>query len=392
MITLDGSAVTGNVSLTGNSKANKIYGGSGNDTLWGGAGNDTLTGNAGSDTFIYTAGKDVVTDFNAATDKISIEGGVEAITNATFSGTASETLILTINKQTLKIQSADGTSLANTEITVNDAVYTFDKNLISDGTSVTMYSAFKGAYTAASDIITVDGSAYKFDKNQISTADGKSVSMYSAFKGAYTSTNATNIDGSAANGAMNITGTGNADTIYGGKKADTLSGGIGADSIEGGAGNDSIYGGAGNDTLTGGAGKDIFNFKANEGADTITDYTEGQDKIKMLEGTSISGSHESSNGNWTFEFEGGGSVIVLGGAGKKITIVEANGRTTTQLYGEDTSSNSRTLDLLYDNNFMTDDAALDDITEAKYSVTDIEEDNKDELEKAQALLTYSEDK
>ena len=357
MITIDGSEVTANTTLTGNAKANKIYGGKGADTLNGGDGNDTLTGGEGADTFVYSAGKDVIEDFNAATDKISLEGAsVTSITNATFSGTASETLILTINKQTLKITDKDRASLVGKEITIN-------------------------------------GTAYKFDKNQISTADGKSVTMYSAFKGAYTAaSDMVSIDGSAANGAMNITGNDKANVIYGGKKADTMNGGAGADTLNGGAGNDSIYGGGGDDSMKGDAGKDIFVFGSSEGNDYIADYTAGEDKIKLLSGAEISGNSQAGN-DIHFVIGSGtnrGTILVQGAAGKPITIIDANGKTTTQIYGE--SASSRTLDLLYDNNFMTDDSSLDDITEAKYSVTQIETDSKDELSKVQDLLTFSDKK
>ena len=239
--------------------------------------------------------------------------------------------------------------------------------------------------------ITVNGDAYIFSKNQISTADGKSVTMYSAFKGAYTVPNdMITVDGSAANGAMNITGNAKANVIEGGKKADTMSGGVGADTLIGGAGNDSLYGGAGNDSLYGGAGKDIFVFSADEGNDIIADYTAGEDKIKLINGAEISDATKSNN---DIKFTiGTGSVLVQGAAGSAITIIDANGRTTTQIYGEESTGNARTLDLLYDNNFMTDDAALDDITEAKYTVTDIDTDSKDEIAKVEDLLTYSDKK
>ena len=352
--TIDGSSANGNIFFTGNAKANKIYGGSGNDTLWGGAGNDTLTGNAGSDTFIYSAGKDVVKDFELGVDKISITGGVEAITNATFSGDASDTLILTINKQTLKITDKDGASLVGKEISIN-------------------------------------GAAYKFDKNQISTADGKSVTMYSAFKGAYeAASDMVSIDGSTANGAMNIAGNDKANVIYGGKKADTMNGGAGADTLNGGAGNDSIYGGGGDDTLTGDAGKDIFVFGENEGNDYIADYTAGEDKIKLINNAEISNISYSGE-NVIFEI-GTGRVTVEKAKGSAITVIDSSGKTTTKIYTDEESAAARALDLIYDNNFMTDDAALDDITEAKYSVTQIETDSKDELSKAQDLLTFSDKK
>jgi serralysin len=58
---------SGNLTGTGNSDANKLYGNSGNNTLDGGAGADVLTGGAGNDTFVFHAGQangDMVVDFN----------------------------------------------------------------------------------------------------------------------------------------------------------------------------------------------------------------------------------------------------------------------------------------------------------------------------------------
>ena len=57
----------GNISGTGNTLANSLFGNSGNNTLDGGAGADRLTGNAGSDTFVFLAGEgngDTVVDFD----------------------------------------------------------------------------------------------------------------------------------------------------------------------------------------------------------------------------------------------------------------------------------------------------------------------------------------
>jgi len=69
-------------SLIGNAGKDYLSGQDGNDTLWGGAGNDTLIGGNGTDTFIYNdgEGKDVITDF-ADDDLLQITG--------TFTGTYS---------------------------------------------------------------------------------------------------------------------------------------------------------------------------------------------------------------------------------------------------------------------------------------------------------------
>ena len=80
------------------------------------------------------------------------------------------------------------------------------------------------------------------------------------------------------------------DTIVGGDDDDILWGGKGSDLIDGNSGNDSIYGGAGSDTMTGGTGDDIFAIAKGSGgatvatADSIADFGNGNDKIRLLDG------------------------------------------------------------------------------------------------------------
>ena len=44
---------------------------------------------------------------------------------------------------------------------------------------------------------------------------------------------------------------------------------------------DTLQGGTSDDTMTGGTGADTFVFAANHGADTITDFTDGDDTIDL---------------------------------------------------------------------------------------------------------------
>ena len=73
------------------------------------------------------------------------------------------------------------------------------------------------------------------------------------------------------------------DAGYGGGGNDSLDGGYGDDTLRGGAGNDTLIGAFGLDTVTGGAGADAFRFISPfDGADTITDFATGTDKIEIL--------------------------------------------------------------------------------------------------------------
>lgn len=62
---------------------------------------------------------------------------------------------------------------------------------------------------------------------------------------------------------------------------DILQGHDGDDRIEAGGGDDILRDGAGSDVLTGGAGADLFILTADGNADTITDFTAGEDRIDL---------------------------------------------------------------------------------------------------------------
>ena len=103
----------------------------------------------------------------------------------------------------------------------------------------------------------------------------------------------------------NQSGAGNGFTIDAGAGDDTISlvahasgwtsfgvqGGTGADRVtiagrsndvlDGGEGNDVLDAGAGNDRLTGAAGADFFVFRAGSGADTVTDFADGIDLLRL---------------------------------------------------------------------------------------------------------------
>ena len=293
--TVDASARTKAVKITGNSQNNLILGGKAADTLGGGAGNDTLTGGNGNDVFVYTAGKDVITDY-AVGDKISI--GAD-ISKSTVSGTDA---VFTIGSGTLTVKKAKGKKIAFVD--------------------------------AKGKLRTVIGGAQIFTDSssaKVTLSSGVEVGD------ATTCTKAINLTGNALNNTI-LGGTKN-DSLYGGNGNDSLVGSsgndklygqAGADTLIGGAGNDSLWGGTGNDLLYGGDGKDVFIYKPDEGTDKIFDYSSG-DMLTILKSNGNAGgtfkSSKYSGGDLTLTINGGGTVIFDGvSKGDKFNI---NGKTYT---------------------------------------------------------------
>ena len=117
--TIDASARTQDVALIGNSKANVILTGSGDDEITTGSGEDTI---------VYTGGDDIITDYTAGQDVIKLDG--VTITKAEYTGQYGTDLVLTTDKGTLtvenviKVKSSRGTVskiLPPQKLTVIDA-------------------------------------------------------------------------------------------------------------------------------------------------------------------------------------------------------------------------------------------------------------------------------
>ncbi len=86
---IDGSAFTGKLTVTGTAVADVIKGGTAADTITGGAGADVLTGGAGADTFAFAvldvfgadgaAVADTITDFVVGTDKLQFTAFADVV-------------------------------------------------------------------------------------------------------------------------------------------------------------------------------------------------------------------------------------------------------------------------------------------------------------------------
>ena len=103
-----------------------------------------------------------------------------------------------------------------------------------------------------------------------------------------------------------------------------------ANRIIGTSGNDTINGGAGNDTLTGGSGNDVFVYESGAGNDVITDYTAGEDTIKIASGSISSYAFSSTDASFKI---GSNTLRVKNGKTSIITVVDSKNKISTYTGG-----------------------------------------------------------
>lgn len=105
------------------------------------------------------------------------------------------------------------------------------------------------------------------------------------------------------------------DLVYGEDGDDLMRGGKEDDTMLGGAGNDTLYGDLGNDILSGGDGADVFCFGPGSGADAISDFQDGLDKIQLMDGLTadtVAQAISEVSGSAVLNLAGGASVTLTG--------------------------------------------------------------------------------
>ena len=108
--------------------------------------------------------------------------------------------------------------------------------------------------------------------------------------------------------------------LIGGSKGDMLTGDGSANRLTGNKGNDVLAGLGGDDILRGSAGSDIFVFGADGGTDTVADYQDGIDLLRISDHTGGFKSLDISKagGDATIVYDGG-TIVLDGGASASLT-------------------------------------------------------------------------
>jgi Ca2+-binding RTX toxin-like protein len=280
---------TGNFIGTGNTLANAINGGAGDDMLDDGGvgGVDKLTGGAGNDTYVVRNTGDLVVEG-------ALSGGIDTVDttlasytlganveNLTFIGTGSF--------------AGNGNALDNTIIGGAGA----DKLNGGAGNDIM-------AGGAGDDVYFVDSIG-----DVVTEQLGEGTDTVNTTLNSYSLAALGNVENLSFTGASAFTGTGNA-------AANVITGGAGNDTLDGGDGNDTLIGGLGADTMTGGAGDDTY-VVDNTGDIVIEAVGGGTDTVTTtLNSYTLTANVENLTFRGIGAFAGTGNAlanIITGGAG-----------------------------------------------------------------------------
>ncbi len=291
---------TGAANGTGNTLANTLYAGAGNNVLNGGTGDDTVsyafatvgvkvslattaaqaTGGSGSDTLIsierlvgsgradWLIGNASANVLSGADGNDTLDGG--AGIDALSGGGGADLYIVDNGADAITETSSGGIDLAYSTA----SSYTLGAYV--ESLRVASPTAANGTGNTLNNVI------YAGSGNNLLNGAGGIDTVSYAFAGG-------GVTVSLATTAAQATGASGTDTLSGFERlagsgyGDRLTGSTAADLISGLTGNDTLTGGTGNDVLVGGAGNDLFRFTAvGDGRDTINDFVSGQDRFAVV--------------------------------------------------------------------------------------------------------------
>lgn len=278
-----------------------LFGNAGSDTIRGGSGADYIEGGADADTIVIEDGfgNDIIFGGETATtgtDSDTLDlSAITAPVTVTFTG--AEAGILTDGVSTITFSGIEAFRLPDGETVAagaaGDVLYIGNSGGNANGGNAgndTLWSGDGDDSLGGGD---GDDLIFAGDGNDGIGGDAGNDTVYAGagndgFGGGdgddllFGEAGDDSFGGDAGNdtlyggeGADRFGGGADDDVLYGGTGHDTLGGDDGNDALFGEDGDDTLDGMAGNDSLTGGIGNDTFVYDAGAGADTITDFNNG---------------------------------------------------------------------------------------------------------------------
>ena len=242
----------GNDSLDAGAGKDRVVGGNGNDVLMGQQGRDRLAGKDGQDTLYGDEGNDTLYG-DSESDRLFGDSG----NNRLYGGDQDDTL--SGGNGNDLVDGGDGFDLIR-EIANRDFVLTNTsltgkgKDTISNVEEVSLFGRGGNNTLDASDVTEMEVMLF---------GGGGRDKLIGGAKGDI------------------LDGQGGRDRLAGKNGNDHLWGGNGRDTLFGDNGDDYLYGDSGNDVLNGGAGSDWFTIAPDAGTDTIADFTDGEDRLRL---------------------------------------------------------------------------------------------------------------
>jgi serralysin len=312
-------AGTVNETVVGTIGADDLFGAGGADTLRGLAGNDRLFGEDGNDRMEGGIGNDI---FYAGAGDVVAELANEGIDRV-----RTALAVYTLGANVERLEFTDTANHKGKGNTLDNTLYgnSGNDNFYADAGGSDAFSGGLGVdtmfYNAAGAVV------LNFSTNvHGGAAAGDGFASIEKFQGSETGDDTM----TAGVARTNFAGQGGNDTLTGGANIDTFFGGTGNDILSAGAAIDFLSGGSGNDTMTGGADRDYFIYietaaAGGFGADTVTDWQDGLDilKIDMPVADSIADFAIAGNGTATV------TLTLIGAAGNSITLNGAGPITIT---------------------------------------------------------------
>ena len=276
--------------LSGSAHADTLTGDAGNNVLEGGLGADTIDGGGGIDTASYAG--------SASRVDVRLSGTVVNHGDATGDTlTNIENLIGSAHNDILV---GNGSANALTGNGGNDLLWASSGDDLLTGGPGADRLVGGGGNDTASWAGSPEGVTVRLHSLKASGGDAQGDSFPYTVDVAYTDAvgaeqsetlpDVENLTGSAHDDILagdrrdnDIDGGAGNDTLYGGPGGgdDVMAGDHGDDRLFGGQGNDILIGGPGDDRLAGGPGNDVFVFGPGDGADTVTDFSAGTDKVDL---------------------------------------------------------------------------------------------------------------